>query len=119
MNTKEYLDMLKFYLDIGKSKGIVRQDVNLEDLLNESTQERPKIRIKKYVWKELKLKYRYNGITMDESTDKYLCPEPNCGKLFKTRRFVEEHLDKVHFKFKDFPCPGCEENFLRATRKIN
>jgi uncharacterized Zn-finger protein len=46
-------------------------------------------------------------------SNRFFCPEPNCGKSFIRRQNLKSHIEQVHIDLRPFGCEHCGAAFKR------
>ena len=55
-----------------------------------------------------------SSLTMDPS---FICD--TCGKTFKTKQSMKQHIRNCHEADKEYPCEECNENFTGKRKWLN
>ena len=109
MNLPKFKDVFRELIKIGKEKGIIRDDIDIEPFFTDKESDYA-LDFKVFLmFKEMYIENK------KKEPKRVKCKF--CQKEFKAKRYLEDHIDKVHCEFRLSKCEHCSKTYRHGICK--
>jgi len=115
MNKTHIYQILEKLVDLGKKEGLIKKNFMLKEILKNETET---FEDKDLDEETIKFVKKLAKETEEEIRGRFKCDI--CGKDYKNKKIMEEHVDRVHHEVVLYKCVFCKDvRFMQSRSKKN